>query len=82
MLDEYNIKSNKVCYLDGYACGLGEFIFNASQAGKNTVKLDELVAAYKHAQAEYERAWNKWADENHIGGSRFDESGEQRPRRD
>lgn len=78
MFNENNIKENQVCYLDGKAQALSDLLFKAEIAGRKTIKVDELKAVCKSACIEYEKAWNKWADYAHIGGDRFDETGNQR----
>lgn len=78
MFNENQIKENQVCYLDGRAQALSDLLFRLEISGRKTVKADELKQACKFACVEYEKAWNKWADFAHVGGDRFDETGNQR----
>lgn len=78
MFNESKIRENKVCYLDGKSDALSELIHHIQTKNKKTISLLELVGMYKQAQIEYEKEWNKWADYAHIGGGRYDETGEQR----
>lgn len=78
MFNESNIKENQVCYLDGKAQALSDLLFKMKVNGRHTIKDYELESVVKLACVEYEKAWNKWADYAHIGGGRFDETGNQR----
>lgn len=82
MFNENQIKENQVCYLDGRAQALSDLLFKLELSGRKTIKADELKHACKHACIEYEKAWNKWADFAHVGGGRFDETGNQRKAKD
>lgn len=75
MFNENKIKENRVCYLQGKANMLGIIKFEMLIEGRKVLKLSEIERLLTEHQAEYERAWNKWADESNIGGSRFDETG-------
>lgn len=80
MFNENKIKENRVCYLDGRADSLSDLLHKAQVNGRKTITVRELVEQFKAEQIEYEKAWNKWADENKIGGSRYDETGCQNKR--
>lgn len=80
MFNENKIKENRVCYLDGRADGLSDLLRSIQIKNRKTISVLELAQVIKQEQAEYEKAWNKWADENNIGGDRFDETGCQKKR--
>ena len=75
MFNENRIKENRVCYLQGRADMLGEIQFEMLLKNRKVLKLSEIEGLLTEKQAEFECAWNKWADESNIGGSRFDETG-------
>ena len=81
MFNENQIKENQVCFLDGKAQVLSDVIFRLEISGRKTIRVDELKTICKQACIEYEKAWNKWADYAHIGGGRFDETGNQRSKK-
>lgn len=80
MFNEKKINENRVRYLDGRADGLSDLLHSIWRKNRKTISELELVQIYQQEQAEYKKAWNKWADENNIGGDRFDETGCQRKR--
>lgn len=80
MFNEKKINENRVCYLDGRADGLSDLLHSIQRKNRKTISVLELAQIYRQEQAEYEKAWNKWADENNVGGTRFDESGCQKVR--
>jgi len=78
MFNEKTIKENQVCYLDGRSDSLSDLLHAIQRKNRKTISVLELVQVYKQEQIKYEKAWNKWADENNIGGTRFDETGCQK----
>lgn len=61
--------------MDGKADALGLLLQDMVDEDRKTIKIDELRERAKKAFIEYEKAWNKWADEAKIGGKRYTEEG-------
>ena len=80
MFNETKIRENKVCYLDGRAQALSDLLVKMRMLRRRTININELEEVVTIACVEYEKAWNKWADESKIGGSRYDEKGHQERR--
>ena len=75
MLNEDTIKQNSVCYKQGKADMLATILFEMKLKDRKSIKLSEVELLMTEYQADYEKAWNAWADYTKIGGGRFDETG-------
>lgn len=73
---EKTIEENKVCYAKGKADLTFHLLNTMRQNKRTTIKLSEFEEVTKHYNIIYEKLWNKWADQNNIGGSRFNELGD------
>lgn len=71
MFDEKRIEDNRVAYLRGKADAVADLYLTMLANNRTTIKDWELKDVVREKNMEYERAWNKWADDNKIGGSRF-----------
>lgn len=73
---EKTIEENKVCYAKGKADLTFHLLNTMRQNKRTTIKLSEFEEVTNHYNIIYEKLWNKWADQNNIGGSRFNELGD------
>ena len=80
MLNELRIKENKAVERRGRAEMINDLLMFLETRSSKAIKLDDLKYFATKEQANYERAWNAYADEAKIGGRRYDETGNGRAR--